>query len=292
VVIFGVLLITFVIMRLSGDPVSLFVMEGASLEEIENIRRMLGLDKPIYVQFALYMKRVVLGDFGQSLRMDQPAMELVFERLPLTLKLAFSVIIFAGVIAIPLGILCSFYRATWIDKMFIGSAAIGQSIPIFWLGIMLVLLFAVTLRLLPTSGSEGFHSIILPTLALGLHPLASIMRLMRSGMLEVLGQDYIRTARAKGVHERIILFRHALKNAAIPVVTMIGLHFSYLLGGAIIAETIFSWPGIGLLLTQSIFNRDYAVVQASVVIFATMVTFLNFFIDILYALIDPRISLR
>lgn len=292
VVIFGVLLITFTTMRLSGDPVTLFVAEGASQEEIQSIKRMLGLDKPIYLQFAYYVKRVTVGDFGRSLRMNQPAIELVIERLTVTLKLAAFAIGLAAVIAIPLGILCALYRGTMIDKISMVGAVMGQSVPTFWLGMMLVILFAVNLKLFPTSGASGIKSVILPAITLGAYPVASITRLMRSGMLEVLSQDYIRTARAKGLHERVVLFRHALKNAAISVVTLMGVQFSTLMGGAIITETVFAYPGIGLLLIQSIFNRDYAVVQASVIVFAVIVIVTNLLIDFLYTVLDPRITLK
>jgi peptide/nickel transport system permease protein len=279
-------------MRLSGDPVSLFVAETASGDEIKSIRKQLGLDKPIYMQFAYYVKRVAVGDFGRSFRMNQPARDLVATRLPVTFKLAAAAIGLATVIAIPLGILCAFHRGTFIDNLAMGGAVMGQSIPTFWLGMMLVIFFAVSWKLFPTSGSFGIRSLILPAITLAGYPVASITRLMRSGMLEVLSQDYIRTARAKGLHERRVLFRHALKNAAISVVTLLGVQFSTLMGGAIITEQVFVWPGLGLLLVQSIFTRDYAVVQAAVIVFATVVVIMNLFIDFIYTLLDPRITMR
>jgi peptide/nickel transport system permease protein len=279
-------------MRLSGDPVSLFVAETASGDEIKSIRKQLGLDKPIYMQFAYYVKRVAVGDFGRSFRMNQPARDLVATRLPVTFKLAAAAIGLATVIAIPLGILCAFHRGTFIDNLAMGGAVMGQSIPTFWLGMMLVIFFAVSWKLFPTSGSFGIRSLILPAITLAGYPVASITRLMRSGMLEVLSQDYIRTARAKGLHERRVLFRHALKNAAISVVTLLGVQFSTLMGGAIITEQVFVWPGLGLLLVQSIFTRDYAVVQAAVIVFAMVVVIMNLFIDFIYTLLDPRITMR
>jgi peptide/nickel transport system permease protein len=292
IVILGVLVITFTVMRLSGDPVSLFVAETASEDEIKSIRKELGLDKPIYIQFAYYVKRAAVGDFGRSFRMNQPAGDLVAARLPVTFKLAVAAIGLAAVIAIPLGILSAFYRGTFIDNLAMGGAVMGQSIPTFWLGMMLVIFFAVSWKIFPTSGSFGIRSLILPAITLAGYPVASITRLMRSGMLEVLSQDYIRTARAKGLHERRVLFRHALKNAAVSVVTLLGVQFSTLMGGAIITEQVFVWPGLGLLLVQSIFTRDYAVVQAAVIVFATVVVIMNLFIDFIYTLLDPRITMR
>jgi peptide/nickel transport system permease protein len=292
VVILGVLLITFTTMRLSGDPVTLFMAEAASKEEIQSIRKALGLDKPIYIQFIYYVQRLAGGDFGRSLRMNQPAIGLVMERLPNTLRLAASAIGLAALLAIPLGIVCAVCRGTIIDNIVMGGAVLGQSAPPFWLGMMLVIFFSVNLRLFPTSGAVGIKSIVLPAITLGAYPVASITRLMRSGMLEVLSQDYIRTARAKGLSEQVVLFRHALKNAAVSVVTLLGVQFSTLMGGAIITETVFVWPGLGLLLIQSIFNRDYAVVQASVIVFAVFVIMANLVIDFLYTLLDPRITLK
>lgn len=290
-VVLGVLVGAFILLRLSGDPVTLFVAEGASAEQIASVRHQLGLDRPVHVQLAYFIRRALVGDFGRSLRLNAPALEVVVERLPRTFALAVVAILLAAVIGIPLGVLSALYRGRFPERVAAGAAAVGLSIPTFWLGMMLVIIFAVQLHLLPTSGLGGWRHLVLPAVTLSAYPVAAIMRLVRSGMLEVLGLEFVRTARAKGLPERTVIFRHTLRNAAISVVTLLGLQFSTLMGGAIITETVFAWPGVGLLLVQSIFGRDYAVVQTALVLLAFCVVLVNTTLDLLYAWLDPRIRI-
>jgi peptide/nickel transport system permease protein len=240
----------------------------------------------------VYLEHVVHGDFGRSLRLNRPAISVVFEAVPRTLQVSALALGFAVVAGIPLGVAAAKLSGTIFDRLVLAVVVAAQSMPSFWVGTMLILLVAVQLGLLPTSGVETPQHLILPALTLSAYPLASITRLTRSGMLEVLIQEYVRTARAKGLGERAILQRHALRNALIPLVTFIGLEIGVLAGGAVVTETVFAVPGVGRLLVQSIFGRDYSVVQAAVVLIAGLVIVLNLIVDVLYSVLDPRVRLH
>ncbi len=292
IVLLGISVVVFIILHLTGDPTLLLLPPDASAEEIARFRRAMGFDDPLYVQYLRFLKGAVHGDFGNSLRHEEPALALVWQRMPATIELTAVALGVALVLAIPAGIVSAVFRNTPIDYASTVVALIGQAMPTFWLGIMLILIFSVGLHLLPSSGRGGPANLILPAVTLGLFTTARIMRLTRSGMLEVLGQDYVRTARAKGVGERGVIWKHALKNAGIPVVTIVGLELGTLLGGAVITETIFAWPGVGRLSVQAIYNRDYPVVQAAVFVLASIFVLVNLIVDLLYTYLDPRIRIR
>src|SRR5688500_17553798 len=261
-VAFGVVTLVFAALRLSGDPAATMLPGDASVDELGALRRQLGLDRPLWLQYVQFLGGALSGDFGTSFRHQQPALPLVLERLPATLELAGAALLLAVALALPLGILAAVYRGGPVDVAAMVFAVIGQATPYFWMGIMLILIVAVQLDWLPTSGRGGVERLILPAITLGTHFAASLARLTRTSMLEVLGQNFVTTARAKGLSESSVILGHALKNAAVPVVTLIGLQFGTLLGGAVVTETIFAWPGVGRLAVQSIFVREYPVVQA------------------------------
>jgi ABC-type dipeptide/oligopeptide/nickel transport system permease component len=285
----GVVTLAFVALRLSGDPAATMLPGDASVDELRHLRRTLGLDQPLHVQYLAFLGGAVRGDFGESFRHQQPAFGLVLERLPATLELAFAALLLAVVVALPLGIVAALYRGRAVDMLAMGFAVVGQATPYFWMGIMLILVVSVELGWLPTSGRGGWPHLILPAVTLGTHFAASLARLTRTSMLEVLGQNFVTTARAKGLGEPRVVLAHALKNAAVPVVTLIGLQFGTLLGGAVVTETIFAWPGVGRLAVQSIFVRDYPVVQAGVLVLALVFVAINLAVDLLYGTLDPRI---
>lgn len=286
----GVLTIVFVLLHLTGDPTYLFVPVGASTEEIRNIQHQLGLDLPLSEQYVNFMRGALKGDLGTSLRYNQPVLGLVLERFPATMKLAFMALAVMLVISVPLGVVSAVRFNSTFDRLATGLALLGQSMPTFWFGIVLILVFGVSLRWLPTSGSAGWQSLVLPGLTLGGYTAGLTTRMVRSCLLEVLGQDYIRTARAKGLAERVILYKHALKNAALPVITIVGYQLSTLIGGALVTEQIFGYPGMARLAMQAISNRDFPVVQAFVVVSAVTVLITNLLVDLLYVLVDPRLS--
>lgn len=288
-VLAGITTIVFMVLRLSGDPVALMLPPDATVAEIEAFRRELGLDQPLWVQYTRFVAAVVRGDFGESLRHRLPALFLIRLHLPATIELAMLSFIIAVSAAVPAGILAAVRRNTAFDHLTMTLALIGQSAPTFWIGIMLILIFAVSLRWLPIGGRGSVAHLILPAVTLALYAMASIARLTRSAMLETLTRPYITTARSKGLAERLVVWRHALKNAAVPVVTMMGIQLGLLLGGAVVTETVFSWPGIGRLAVSAIYNRDYAVVQAVVFTGALFFLVVNLAVDLLYALLDPRI---
>jgi peptide/nickel transport system permease protein len=290
-VIFGVSIVVFFLTFLSGDPAVLMLPSDASAERIQQFREERGYDDSIIVQYQRFLRHAVQGDFGESLRHNRPALPLVIHRLPATFQLTITAMVMAIVLAIPLGILSATNRGRFLDFGGMFVALFGQSVPNFWFAIMLISLFSVTLGILPSSGRGGPEHVILPAFAIAINLMALLTRLMRSSMLEVLGQDYIRTARAKGLAERVVLFRHALRNSLIPLVTVVGLQFGYILGGAVVIETIFMWPGVGLFTIQAIMNRDFPVVQASVFILATSVVIINLIVDITYTILDPRIKM-
>jgi ABC-type dipeptide/oligopeptide/nickel transport system permease component len=252
----------------------------------------MGFNDPFLVQYGRFLAGAVRGNFGDSVRHGEPAFDLVVERMPATFELAGAGLLVALCVAIPAGIVSAVRRNSTLDYVSTILALLGQSMPTFWLGIMLILVFSVQFHLLPSSGRGTLSHLILPALTLGLFTTARITRLTRSGMLEVLNQDYIRTARAKGVSARPIVWKHALKNAAIPIVTIIGIELGTLLGGSVITETIFAWPGVGRLSVQAIYNRDYPVVQAAVFLLASTFVLVNLIVDVVYTYLDPRIRLR
>jgi peptide/nickel transport system permease protein len=276
---------------LSGDPAVLMLPPETSAEQVAAFREAYGFDDPFLVQYGRFLGNALRGDFGRSLRYNQPAMGLVIERLPATLQLSFSSILLAVILALPLGIIAAIKRKTMADYLASFLAVIGQSMPNYWLGFMLVYLFAVKLKWLPTSGGPGLRYVILPAITIAFAIMALVSRMTRSSMLQVLHQDYIRTARAKGLIERKVILIHALRNALLPIVTIIGLQFGYILGGAVVIETIYAWPGLGLLTIQAIYSRDYPVVQASVLFLTISFVVINLIVDVSYQYLDPRIRL-
>jgi peptide/nickel transport system permease protein len=280
--------VVFVVMRLSGDPVPLLLPQDAPRSEFARVRAELGLDLPLPVQYGIFVKNALRGDFGQSIRYREQAFRVVVGYLPATLELGLAAFALAVVVAVPIGLLSAMRRNTVLDHAAMGVALIGQSAPTFFLGILFILLVSLKAGLLPTSGRGGLAHLVLPAVTLGAFAMASIARLTRSAVLEVLRADFIRTARAKGVSEVLVVAKHTLRNAAIPIVTITGLQFGSLLGGAVVTETVFAWPGIGRLAIQSIYNRDYPVVQCTVFLAALMFIVINLLIDLLYGLLDPR----
>jgi len=292
IVLVCVLTLVFVVLHLTGDPVMMMLPPNATQDEIQALTTALGLDRPLPVQYLRFLGRLVRGDLGVSLQHQQPAMALVLERLPASLLLGATALVVAVVVAVPLGLLAAARRGTVLDHLAVGFAALGQSAPIFWTGLMLMLVFAVTLKLLPTTGYGSWRQLVMPALTLAAYPMAAIARLVRSGMLEVLEADYVRTARAKGLQERRVLLKHAFKNAAMPVVTVIGLQFGLLLGGALVCEMIFAWPGVGRLLIFAINNRDFPLVEAAVFVIALVFVVANLLVDLCYGWLDPRVNVR
>ena len=287
--LWGISTIVFIVLRLSGDPAVLLLPQEASVEDVMRLRHDLGLDDPLLWQYLRFLANSVIADFGESLRHREPAMALVRSHLWATLELSFAAFFVATVVAVPIGILGAVKPHSLYDHAVMTLTLIGQSAPTFWIGIMLILAFGLELRWFPIGGRGGLTHLVMPAITLGAFAMASIARLTRSAMLDVLRLDYINTARAKGLGNSRVIWKHALKNAAIPVVTIMGLQFGALLGGAVVTETVFSWPGIGRLAIQGIYNRDYPVVQASVFIAAAFFVVINFIVDLLYTILDPRI---
>jgi ABC-type dipeptide/oligopeptide/nickel transport system permease component len=291
-VLVGVSFLTFIVAALSGDPVEMMGLENASVEEKDALRAYLGLDRPLLEQYLTFVGRAVQGDLGMSIRQSTPVLDLILERLPATLLLAGAAFLLAVAIAVPLGIIIALKRNTLTDLIVTALAMIGQSAPGFWIGLMLVVVFAVQWQILPVSGSGTWAHLVLPTVTLALQSAARLTRLVRASMLEVLSADHIRTARAKGLTERTVLFIHAFRGAMIPVVTMAGLELAELVSGAFITETIFAWPGIGRLAVTAIYQRDFPVIQGVVLLAAVGFVVINFIVDLLYAMIDPRVRLK
>ncbi len=289
-VLFGVSIIIFMLLRLiPGDPVRILLPPEATEEMVRQTRHDMGFDRPIYEQYVIYLGQLSHGDLGTSIRFQRPVLDLVLERLPATFELALVSMIIATALAIPLGVIAAVKRySRWDTGVMLGSL-LGQSVPTFFLGILLILVFSVQLHLLPTSGRGTWQHMVLPSITLGAYMMALIARLTRSDMLEVLGEDYIRTARAKGLREQVVLARHALRNALVPVVTVLGMQVGALLGGAIITEAVFAWPGIGTLAINAIYTRDYPIVQATVLVSALTFVVINLLLDFTYQYIDPRI---
>ncbi len=284
--------VVFVVMRLSGDPVPLLLPPDAPRSEIFRVRAELGLDRPLPVQYVVFLGHVLRGDFGRSIHFREPAARVVLGYLPATLELGLTAFTLAVLVAVPIGLLSAMRRNTLLDHAAMGFALVGQSAPTFFIGILFILVLSLKAGLLPTSGRGTAAHLVLPALTLGAFAMASIARLTRSAVLEVLRADYIRTARAKGLSEALVVAKHTLKNAAIPIVTITGIQFGTLLGGAVVTETVFAWPGIGRLAIHSIYNRDYPVVQCTVFFSAVIFIVINFLIDLVYGLLDPRVRPR
>jgi peptide/nickel transport system permease protein len=285
----GVSLIIFIAVRLSGDVTQLLLPEDAKKEDFARLRAELGLDKPIPVQYLIFVKEAVKGNFGMSTRFTRPALELVLGRLPATLQLAGMAFLIAIVFGLLSGVTSARRRGSPLDIFVRVGALIGQSMPSFWLGLMFILIVAVHFGLLPTSGRGSIRHMILPAVTLSLFSIAAISRLTRSAMLNVLGSDYIKMARLKGCSEGRVVWKHALKNAAIPVVTLAGLQLAQVIGYGVIVETVFAWPGIGKLIVDAVFSRDYAVVQAGVTLLSVIYIIINIGVDLLYGVLDPQI---
>jgi len=289
-VIFGITLVVFFLARLTpGDPVDLMLPEDALPEQRVAMREALGLDKPLPIQYAIFLTNALHGNFGQSLYYKQPVFQIILENLPRTIELTVAAMLVSLLVAIPIGVLSAIRRDTVWDYVGTLIALLGQSIPGYFLGIILILTLSVDLHLFPSSGYASPKYLVLPALTLAAALMAIVMRLTRSAMLDVLGEDYIRTARAKGLAEQMVIIRHALKNTLIPLVTVIGLQLGQLLSGAVIIETVFGWSGVGLVIVQAIGARDYPVVQASVLFISVIFVFTNLAVDLLYAYLDPRI---
>jgi peptide/nickel transport system permease protein len=292
IVIFGVTALAFGVLFLTGDPVYLLVdPRGMSEEQIQQLRHRYGFDRPIPTQYVDYLVKALRGDLGLSLHHGTPNFELIRERLPATLQLAFAGMLVAIVVSFPAGVISATRRNTAADYLSMNAALLGQSMPVFWLGILLILIFSVQLGWFPVSGRGGLAHLVLPAITVGAFTAARTARMVRSSLLEVLGEDYVRTARAKGVGQRRLIIHHALRNAMIPVVTLLGIDFGYLLGGAVITETIFAWPGVGRLAVQAIANKDIPLVQAVVIMMAFVFVVINLIIDLLYTILDPRVRL-
>ena len=283
VLVFGLLHIA------PGDPATMLAGEDARPEDVAAIRAKYGLDQPLYVQYGVWLTNAVRGDLGRSIVTRRPVGDEIRTRLPSTVELAIAALILAMIVGMIVGVISATRQYSLLDHASMLFALLGVSLPVFWLGLMLILFFSVELRWLPTGGGGSWQQLVLPAVTLGSASMAIIARMTRSSMLEVIRQDYVRTARAKGLVERVVVLRHALKNALIPVVTVIGLQFGYLLGGAVVTETVFSRPGLGRLLVTSILSRDFPVVQGTLIMMAASFVLVNLLVDVAYGFLDPRI---
>ena len=288
-VIIGVSAVSFFLIQMTGDPAALMLPMDASAADVAHFRESMGFNDPLYIQYGRFLGQVLQGNFGDSIRHNQPALEMVFERLPATAELTVVALLLSVLVAVPLGVITATRQHTLADGLGSVAGLLGQSMPTFWLGIMLIMVFSVQFKALPPSGRGGLEHLLLPAITLGTYSMATTMRLLRSKMLEVLGQDYIRTAQAKGLPQRVVIYRHALRNAMLPVITVIGLQVGAMLGGAVVTETIFAWPGIGRLAIQAINNRDIPLVQAVVFVAAATIVTVNLATDLLYGYYDPQI---
>jgi len=289
-VLLGISLLLFFMLRmLPGDPAQVLAGQMASQEDIKNIRQQLGLDKPIFVQYGIFLSRLAKLDLGRSARTQSPVIKEIWARLPNTVLLAVTAITLACLFGIPAGIISAVRPYTWIDYLFTSMALFGISMPVFWLGLMLIVIFSLVLHWLPAGGIGSWKHVILPSFTLAAFVVAFITRITRASMIETLSQDYTTTARSKGLKEQVVIVKHALKNALIPIITVVGLQFGLLLGGAVLTETVFAWPGLGRLIVDSILARDYPVIQGTILIFGLLYILVNLVVDLLYAFIDPRI---
>jgi ABC-type dipeptide/oligopeptide/nickel transport system permease component len=291
VTLLAISMIVFSLVRLTGDPVLLFLPQDASAAEIERLREQLGFNDPFVVQYGRFLRSALAGDFGFSLKHQEPAMRVVLARLSATLELATASMVLTLALALPAGILSALKRNSWLDRLIMAGVVFGQSMPSYWIGIMLILLVSVQWQLLPPFGRGTLVHIVMPSVTLALFFTARIARLTRSGLINVLKTDYVRTAHAKGLPYAIVVLKHALRNAALPIVTIIGIEFGTLLGGTVITETVFAWPGLGRLAVDAISARDYPVVQTVVLLISGIFVSINLVIDILYRWIDPRVEL-
>ena len=281
--------VVFAFLHLAGDPAKVLLPPEASNQAVAELRSSLGLDDPFLRQYGRFLGRAILGDFGDSFIIRDKALGIVLERAPATIELAVAGLLLGLVLSVPMGILSAYRPRTWLDHAASGISVVGQAVPTFWLGIMLILVFAVSYRLVPVSGRAGWRSLVLPAVCLGVYIAPVMMRLVRSGMLGVLTQDYIRAARAKGISAASLLWKHAFKNVSIPLVTMIGLQFGRLLAGTVVIETVFAWPGIGFLTVKAVRTLDYPVVQAAVVVVGAAIALVNLATDVIVAFLDPRV---
>jgi peptide/nickel transport system permease protein len=288
-ILFGVLVMVFFMVRLTGDPAALMMPREASPESIQAFREKMGFDRPLYVQFWDFLNGAVVGDFGNSLHFKTPALPLILERLPATVQLATAGLVMAVLVAVPLGLVAGSMPGSIWDSIARIVGLFGQSIPNFWLALVMILLFAVRLRWFPSFGRDELKSVVMPAFVLGLPTMGALVRLTRSAVLEIRGEDYIRTAYSKGLRPGLVYSRHILRNAAIPLISVIGVQFGYMLGGSIYIETIFAWPGMGSMLEQAIGHRDFMLVQAVAFFTSVVVVMLNLVTDVAYALVDPRI---
>jgi len=292
VVVFGISVLSFLLIHfIPGDPVRIMLGQNATPEEIERLTIFLGLDQPLFVQYGHYITNVIQGDFGTSLKTGRPVLTEILDRFPQTVKLAAAGIFFAIIIGFTVGVLAAKFKDTFIDTLAMGFAMLGISIPGFWLAILLIMVFSVKLGWFPIAEGTGLRDLVLPSITLGLLASTIISRLTRNGMVEVLSKDYIRTARAKGLDERVIIVRHALRNVLLPIVTVIGLQIAGLLGGTVILEQVFNWPGLGTLAIDAISSRDFPLIQGTVLFMGVVYVSINILVDISYGIIDPRVDL-
>lgn len=286
----GLTIILFVLLRVGGEPVAHLVRPEASPEEIALVRAAYGFDRPLLEQYVRQVRRILVGDFGTSVRFRAPALPLVLERLPATLQLTGASVVVALIVAVPIGVLAAVRRNGWFDLLVTFTTTIGRGMPNFWLGLMLMLVFAVNLRWLPASGRDEPLSIVLPAVTIGVGIATVLIRVLRTTLIEALGHDYVRTARAKGLRPITIVVKHGLRNALISVVTVLGLQTAWIIGGSVVVEEVFAWPGSGRLMLTAVLARDLSVVMAGVFVFALFVMVINLLVDLSYSLLDPRIQ--
>lgn len=287
----GVMTILFGLQLFAGDPTVILLPPDATEGARAMLAHQLGLDRPLPVRYADFLWRTLTGDLGLSWKFNQPALGIILEALPMTALLTAAALGLGVLVAIPLGVAAAVRRNSWVDTLASGIAVLGQSMPVYWSGLLLILLFSTTLRLLPSMGAGSPAALILPAAALGLSSAAGIARITRAAMVEVLGQDYIRTSRAKGLPERLVLLRHALRNAAAPIVSLIGLNLGALLGGAVLTETVFAWPGLGRLAVNAVYARDFPVVHAAALVVTLTFCLVNLLVDLICAKLNPQIRL-
>ncbi|MCL5951143.1 MAG: ABC transporter permease [Chloroflexi bacterium] len=288
--VLGITLIVFVLIRMTGDPVVLYLPPDATQEARAQLTRQLGLDQPLPVQYGVFILNLLHGDLGQSLYYKKPALDVVVSYIPATLQLMGTALIVAALLGMVLGLTCAFWKGSLFDTFFVTLSVFGQAMPSFWLGIMLILFFAVNLHWLPASGRGTWANMVLPTITLLMYLLPSTLLLVRSSAIEILAEDFLTVARAKGLSQRAILLRHVLKNALNPTISSLGLQMGSLMGGAIVTETVFAWPGLGRLSVEAVLSRDFSVVQAAVVVLATWVVLSNLLADVANSIIDPRLQ--
>ncbi|WP_201832544.1 ABC transporter permease [Microvirga zambiensis] len=286
--IIGASLLIFVITRLTGDPVAMLLPPEATEEMVRQMRATLGLDRPIWEQYLIFASHALQGDLGMSYRWEMPALTLLLDRLPATIQLASAGLLFSISVAVPLGVLSAVYRGSWIDRVGKTLAMAGQAMPNFWVGLILILVFSVSLGWLPAYGSGSFRHLILPAIALGSYPVAAQTRIVRSSMLDVLDSDYIKMGRILGASESVLVWKYAFRNAAVPLITVLGVYFAAMLGGTFVVEVIFAWPGVGRTVVEAVFARDFPVVQAGVLFTSVVFVTVNLLVDLSYGVIDPR----